>query len=357
MGPRQSGKTTLAKKVFPEYDYVSFEQPNIRSQVRMDPLGFLRGLQKNAIIDEVQRVPEILSYLQGILDDDTDQRRFILTGSNSLLLSSQVAQSLAGRTRLVYVLPLQYSEIPKAEKASDLSGTLFFGSYPRIFKEKLRPLEWYGDYYQTYVEKDLRSLIQIENLNSFDRFIRLAAGRCGQLLNYAQLAGDAGISQPTAKKWLSVLEASFIVFTLAPHFRNFSKRMIKSPKLYFYDTGLLAYLLRIQEPSQIDNHPLRGAIFENWVIVDYLKNFFNQGKEAPLYFWRDQHGHEVDLVIDKGAKLDLIEIKSGQTFHPEFLDQISWLGGLQKTHGGTLIYGGEESFSFQDHSIRSWRSL
>lgn len=357
IGPRQSGKTTLARNFFREYDYISFEDPDTRLRVQSDPKGFLRSIRRNCIIDEVQRFPEFLSYLQGILDDKSDPRKFVLTGSNSLLLSAKISQSLAGRARLLCVLPLQRDELPETERPQDIDTMLFCGSYPRIYDEKLEPTAWYGDYYQTYVEKDIRSLTHIENLAGFDRFVRLVAGRSGQLVNHSSLASDAGISSPTAKSWLSLLEASFICYTLQPHFRNFSKRIIKSPKVYFYDTGLLCYLLRIRDLKQLESHPLRGAIFENWVISEHFKNAFNLGREAPYYFWRDQHGHEVDLICDQGQILDLIEIKSGQTFHPDFLKNILWLGSLQGTHTGTLIYGGADSFEFKGYTIRSWDKL
>lgn len=358
IGPRQSGKTTLAKNFFPHHQYISLENPDTRTRIEMDPRGFLKSLKQSTILDEVQKFPDLLSYLQEILDDKNDPRQFILTGSNSLLLSEKISQSLAGRSRILTILPLQKKELPPQEWPENLDAFMWKGLYPRVYDEKLHARDWFADYYATYIEKDVRNLLQVDNLALFDRFVRLIAGRVGQLVNYSSLSNDVGISQPTANSWMAVMQASYIMFTLQPHFKNFSKRLIKSSKIYFYDTGLLCYLLRIESPMQLETHPLRGQIFENWVLINFYKNYFNQGKEAPLYFWRDQHGHEVDLVIDKGASLDLIEIKSSQTFNPVFLKNLQWLGGVQNKLGGTVIYGGDESFSInEDYTLKSWRDL
>ena len=354
LGPRQSGKTTLARSYFSDYAYVSFEDPDTRSRAQEDPRGFLKQLPARTIIDEVQRYPEFLSYLQGEIDKKNPDQRWVLTGSNSLLLSEKISQSLAGRSRILHMLPLLHTEIPKAQRPKDIDTAFFYGSYPRIFDEGLQPSQWYGDYFQTYVEKDIRQLIKLGDLNTFDRFVRLLAGRVGQLFNGASIGNDAGISAPTAKSWFSVLEASFITFSLQPHFKNFSKRLIKSPKIYFYDTGLICYLLRIREPEQLAQHPLQGAIFENWVVSETIKHAYNLGRDPDAYFWRDQTGHEIDLVLDQGLYLDLIEIKSGKTFDPSFCSNINWLNQLQKHQGGQVIYGGEESFMFKDIEVKSW---
>jgi len=357
LGPRQSGKTTLAKAQFKNYEYFSLEDPETRLRAISDPKRFLENIKNSAILDEIQNVPELLSYIQGILDEPNDERKFVFTGSNSLLLSERISQSLAGRTRILYVLPLERTEIPIEQSPTNINDALFLGGYPRPYDENLNITTWCGDYYQTYIQKDVRSLTNIGDLATFDRFVRLVAGRCGQLINASSIGGDAGITSPTVKHWLSILEASFITFSLQPHFRNFSKRVIKAPKIYFYDTGLLCYLLRIVEPAQLEVHPLRGAIFENWVIAEYIKNCYNRGVESPYYFWRDQHGHEVDLVADRGTHLELIEIKSGQTFQDKFLKNMEWLAKLQKHPGGKLIYGGEKSFTFEDFKIISWTSI
>jgi uncharacterized protein len=355
-GPRQSGKTTLCRKFFPEHAYRSLENPQIRLRASEDPQGFLQSIEGNVILDEIQNAPDLLSYLQEILDDPHDTRQFILTGSNSLQLSGSISQSLAGRTRILTLLPLSYPEIPAPFK-THIWTLLQTGQYPRVHHEGLSPENWYADYFQTYITKDVRSLLAVENLDHFIRFIRLAAGRVGQLVNHSSLASDAGITSPTAARWLSVLNASFITFTLQPHFKNFSKRITKAPKIYFYDTGLLCYLLRISSPGQLEDHPLRGFIFENWVIAEHFKACFNQGKEAPLYFWRDQHGHEVDLVIDEGTRLSFIEIKSSATFHEEYLTNLTWLSKLQGNEEGTLIYTGNESFPYKSYQVRSWREF
>ena len=357
VGPRQSGKTTLSKKLFPDYEYFSFESPDTQDMFEYDSRGFLEGIKGGAIFDEVQKVPKLLSYLQEILDDKNDIRKFILTGSNNLKLSHKVSQTLAGRTRILQVLPLQRSELPENKQKQTLDESIFYGSYPRIYDEDLDPVLWLGDYFQTYVEKDIRDTINIVNLRSFNNFIRLLAGRVGQVMSYNSLGGDAGVTQPTVKSWVSALETTFICFTLAPHFKNFNKRIIKAPKVYFYDTGLLCYLLRIKNIEQLKVHPLRGSIFENWVIVEYIKNYNNQGQEAPVYYWRDQHGHEVDLVIDEGEYLDLIEIKSSATFQKEFFKNINWLNDLQKRDVATCIYGGSKALNLGRKNVIPWSSL
>jgi hypothetical protein len=356
MGPRQSGKTTLSKKLFPDFEYYTFESPDLRSRVLSDPKSFLNALQ-SAVLDEVQKVPDLLSYLQEILDDPSDPRKLILTGSNNLLLHEKISQSLAGRTRIIELFPLQRDELPEEERIDGIYETLRFGGYPRIFDQNLNPTEWLEDYYRTYVERDVRLLLNVGDLNTFDRFVRLCAGRVGQLVNYDSLASDAGISQPTAKSWLSVLQASYICFLLEPHYRNFNKRMIKSPKLYFLDTGLLCYLLRIKSSDQIPSYPLIGSIFENWVISEIKKSFHHHGMEAPIYFWRDQHGHEVDLVVDQGNFLFCMEIKSGQTFQKSFLNSIAWLNKLQNRRSGACIYGGDKNFQINDIRVASWKDL
>jgi len=357
VGPRQSGKTTLCKKLFPQYEYYSFESPDIRDQFYFDSRGFLLNIKNNAIFDEGQKVPVLLSYLQDILDDPDDARKFILTGSNNLRLSNKVSQTLAGRTKILQLLPLQRDEITRDDQKQDIDSTLLFGSYPRIYNEKLDPSDWLGDYLQTYVEKDIRDTVNITDLRSFNNFLRLLAGRVGQIMSFNSLAGDAGITQPTVKKWVSALETTFVCFILQPHFRNFNKRITKAPKVFFYDTGLLCYLLRIKNTEQLRVHPLRGAIFENWIISEFLKSYSNRGEEAPLYFWRDQHGHEIDLVIDQGLFLDFFEIKSSMTFQKDFMKNIKWINKLQGSKKGNCIYGGEKKVSLGDTELIPWNSL
>lgn len=357
VGPRQSGKTTLARKFFKRFEYLSLENPDIALQARQDPRGFFGGIRSHVIIDEIQKVPELLSYLQEILDDQNDERRFVLTGSNNLKLHAQISQSLAGRTRILTILPFHQSELPMQANSDFFTKSCFQGGYPKIFQQSLNPTEWLSDYYQTYIEKDVRQVLNVGDLPSFDRFVRLCAGRIGQLVNFESLGNDAGVSQPTAKAWVGALETTFVCFRLEPHFKNFNKRLIKSPKLYFYDTGLLCYLLRVTTQEQIVQHPLRGMIFENFIISEIFKYFYNRGQEAPLYFWRDQHGHEVDLVVDKGVHLDLIEIKSGSTFNKEFIKNIEWLSKLQGDSINRCIYTGSRKTTFNGISILPWHEL
>lgn len=359
VGPRQSGKSTFARNLFPDYRYVSLEDPDWRRLALDDPRGFFSRISGSAVLDEVQRAPELLSYIQGILDEPGGQQRFVLTGSQNLLLLEKVSQTLAGRSRLFSLLPFSQRELEMNQVPRDPSfeRRLFTGGYPRLYAEGLDPTEWLAQYYATYVERDVRSVLAIGNLERFDRYVRLLAGRTGQLLNLSSLGNDAGISQPTAGSWLSLLKASFICLTLEPHFKNFGKRLIKSPKLYFYDTGLLCYLLRIRTLDHLMSHPLRGAIFENWVVTEKLKGFFNAGQEAPMYFWRDSNGHEVDLVLDRGTHLDPIEVKSGATFDPSFLDGLEYFAALQGRPGGELIYGGQESFVSRGVRVTSWQDV
>lgn len=360
IGPRQSGKSTLCRKVFPNYRYVSLEDLDHRQIAHEDPRRFLQ-FADNMIIDEVQRVPELLSYLQSIVDEPGNTRRFILTGSQQLLLMEKVSQSLAGRTFIFKLLPFSKQEIAAKNPNLSLENLMFTGGYPKIYDQDLTAQQWLSQYFQTYVERDVRELLNIGDLNSFQKFLSLCAGRIGSILNLSSLATDCGISQPTAKAWLSVLNTSFICYTLQPHFKNFSKRLIKSPKLYFYDTGLLCLLLRIRSAEDLWIHPMRGAIFENWVITEKIKSEFNQGLEPHFYFWRDVSGHEVDLVIDEGTSLFPVEIKSSQTFNSDFTKELTYLNRLQKKQSqiplGECIYAGDESFDFKDFRITSWKSL
>lgn len=363
IGPRQAGKSTLARMLFPSYPYVSLEDPDRQSLAQEDPRRFFQLHGDQIIIDEVQRVPQLLSYIQTLVDEPGNKRHFVLTGSNHLLLMQGVTQSLAGRTIVAKLLPLSKKEIAQDSQLGQmtLEDFLFTGGYPRIYDRKIPPQQWLQQYYLTYVERDVRSLLNISDLDLFQRFIRLCAARVGGLLNYSSLANDCGVSQPTASSWLSLLQTSFICFTLKPHFKNFSKRLIKSPKLYFYDTGLLCYLLQIQNAKSLLDHPLRGMIFENWVISEKIKSEYNEGREPAFYFWRDTKGHEVDLIQDQGTSLYPIEIKSSKTFHKDFVKGLDYLNVLQKIEGticrGECFYAGQESFGFKDYQIRSWSEV
>lgn len=353
VGPRQTGKTTLVRKLFPDYTYVLLEDLEVQKLAQEDPKSFFARYTGSLILDEVQKTPELLSYIQGIVDEPNNKQQFILTGSEHLLLSEKISQTLAGRVRLFTLLPLSLKEVP----GHSLEDYLFKGGYPRIYKQNLEPQGWLSSYYSTYVEKDIRSVANITNLDSFDRVIRLSAGRVGQLMDYSQISNDAGVSAPTVKSWISVLKATFICFTLQPHFKNFNKRIIKTPKLYFYDTGLLCYLLQIHSIKELVTHPLYGQIFENWIISEKLKSKLNQGLQPNFYFWRDQKGHEVDLIEDQAGILFPIEIKSSKTFHSHFLKNIEYLNDLQSGKKGELIYGGEDSYQFKDIKITSWSAI
>ena len=357
-GPRQAGKTTLARMAFPQKAYVSLENPDLRDWATQDPRNFLEKYREGAVLDEVQNCPPLFSYLQGVLDASPRPGRFILTGSQQFGLLSGITQSLAGRIAMVQLLPFTCREC-YAEQPPGLEATLFRGAYPPVLDRRLDPTLWYANYMQTYIERDVRKLINVRDLTSFQRFVRLCAGRTGQLLNLSQLGTEAGVTHNTAKAWLSILEASYIVFLLQPHHRNFNKRLIKTPKLYFYDTGLAAWLLSIRRAGQIETHPQRGALFENWVLSEMVKARFNLGLPSNLYFWRDRAGHEVDVLIETAAELVPVEIKSGHTVHNDaFAGLNHWLALAQpKQPRAWLIYGGREDHRQQDTRLLSWRHL
>lgn len=357
VGPRQSGKTTLAKKIFPQHAYLSLENPDTRLRALNDPRSFLSGLPEQSVLDEVQNTPELFSYIQEIVDDKKNRRRFVLTGSNSFQLNEKISQSLAGRIRIFTILPLTISELPASLISPNVDELLLKGLYPRIYDESLDASEWFDGYYQTYLQKDVKAIANVADMNQFDRFVRLCAGRAGCLTDYNAVASEVGVSQPTAVRWSSILESSFITFRLAPHFNNFGKRMIKSPKLYFFDTGLLCQLLRIRNVEQIESHPLRGAIFENFIIAECMKNFFSMGIQPALYFWRDQHGHEIDLIVEKGHQLVPVEIKSGATFHSDWLTNMEWFSKLQPGVNGFLVYGGSTLFTHRGVTAIPWNKL
>lgn len=355
-GPRQSGKTTLARAVFASKPYVSLEDPDVRRMALDDPRGFLARFPDGAVLDEVQRAPELLSYLQTRVDADGRMGLFLLTGSQQFGLLSGVTQSLAGRTAFVELLPFSIHELDRAGvRPSSLDEMLFTGGYPPLYDRSLGPRAWLSAYVTAYVERDVRQFLKVLDLDAFQRFVRLCAGRSGQILN-SSLATDCGITHNTAKAWISVLEASYILFQLRPHHANFRKRLVKSPKIYFYDTGLLCWLLGIQEPGQLAAHPLRGSIFETLVVSELMKTRFNLGERAALYFWRDSNGNEVDVIADLGLKLMPIEIKSGQTLNRDFftgLERWQALAG-DLAVAPALIYGGTETHSYRGVSVHGW---
>lgn len=325
-GPRQSGKTTLVRELFKEKPYVNLEHPGTREFAHSDPDAFLAQFTDGAVIDEIQRVPELTSYIQVIVDERKKNDLFVLTGSHQFSLREAVNQSLAGRTAILRLLPLSLPELAKGRTLPSLDELLWRGLYPRVHTESISPDQAYSDYFETYIERDLRQILQIKDLALFQRFVRLCAGRVGQLVNLNSLASDTGITQPTAREWLSVLESSFVIYRLSPWHSNIPKRYIKSPKLYFHDTGLAIWLSGVTESAQLHNHPLRGAFYENLVVSEALKHFENHGIHAPLMFFRDQTGNEIDLLIPRGAKHQPIEIKSGQTLSPAWLDRLKWFG-------------------------------
>ncbi len=341
VGPRQSGKTTLVKYVFSDKAYVNFENPDIKRYALEDPRGFLANYSNGAVFDEVQRVPEIFSYLQEILDDSPVNGLFILTGSNNFLLQENISQSLAGRVGYLNLLPLTLKEIN--EKSSTANQHIFKGGYPSLYSTATDPTLWYANYIRTYIERDVRLIKNITNLITFERFLRLCAGRIGQLLNMNNLASEAGVDNKTVQAWIGVLETSFVLFRLQPYHNNFNKRIVKMPKLYFYDTGLASALLGIQNSDQIDLHPFRGALFENLIVVDMLKTRFNKAKMGNLYFWRDSTGNEIDLLLDNASALTPIEIKSGQTVTDNYFKGLLYWNKITKQQGGYVVYGGNIS--------------
>jgi predicted AAA+ superfamily ATPase len=373
-GPRQSGKTTLVREAFPSHAYASLEEPDVREYALADPRGFLGQFADRVILDEVQRAPDLFSYIQSLVDRNDDPGRYILSGSQNFLLLRSIGQSLAGRSAILHLLPLSLAElqgrpplpldalgreIPGESQVPDLMEVLFRGFYPRIHDKGLDPSTWHSGYYQTYVERDVREVLNVGDIEAFGRFVRLCAGRNGQLLNLTSLANDCGITHTTARRWLSILEVSFLVLLLRPYHANFGKRLIKSPKLYFLDTGLLCYLLRIQSPEDLRLHGSRGAVFESFVVADLLKNFLNRGREADLYFWRDSTGHEIDLVIDRGRERVAVEIKSAQTVAEDFFAGIDFWRKLvgDPEAPSALIYGGSRSFRRSGVAVQSWSTL
>jgi predicted AAA+ superfamily ATPase len=359
LGPRQSGKTTLVKNFLKNFSYANLEDPEVREFATYDPKSFLKQLKRPVILDEIQRVPSLLSYIQVIVDANQSMGEFILTGSHQLKLQEVIAQSLAGRTGILNLLPLSITELKKAKiELGDFTEYAYKGFYPRIYKYNQRPSVAYSNYFQTYIEKDVRQLINIKNLNTFEKFIKLLAGRVAKLMDYSSLAGDVGVDTKTIKEWLSILEASFIVFKLPPFYQNFGKRMMKSPKYYFCDTGLLCYLLGIQNPKQILRDPLMGNIFENLMVIEVLKNRYNQGLSSNLYFYRDSNQVEIDLLLDFSRRFVLVEIKASSTFHRSLLHNFNLVEkSLPDIIQKILLYNGESKNLEPGSKIRNFMNL
>ncbi|MFC1770538.1 ATP-binding protein [Candidatus Margulisiibacteriota bacterium] len=379
VGPRQSGKTTLAKYLFPNYQYFSLENIDIRQRAESDPRGFLSDCGNRVILDEIQKVPELFSYLQQLVDDDQTPGQYILTGSQQFLLMEKISQSLAGRIATFHLYPFTMRELFECKPLSNpkemlltkeeclIDGSvnvyncIFTGLYPRIHDKKLTPRKWLEEYINTYVERDVRAMANIGDLRLFETFLKLCAGRSGQLINYAAISNACGVSQPTVKRWLTLLEISGLIFQLKPYYKNLNKRMIKTPKLFFIDTGLLCFLLSIRSPEELQYHPLFGNIFETFIISEIYKQFSCFGEQAPLYFWRDKTGNEIDLLIDIYPTVLPIEIKSSRTWNKDFKAGILKWFSLSKAakKRGLVLYDGEQIVDKKGEitSLPWWRFL
>ena len=358
-GPRQSGKTTLVQATFPNLPYVSLEEPDIRQIALTDPRGFLANYTEGAVLDEVQHAPELFSYIQSLVDGDRNIQ-FVLTGSSNFLLMEKISQTLAGRTAILHLLPFSIAELkPNIPAFERYESLIYKGQYPRIYDRDIAPRDFYPSYIQTYVEKDVRLMKNIGNINTFIRFVQLCAGRTGQLVNYAGLASDAGISPNTAKAWLSILESSYIVYQLAPYHRNFNKRIVKSSKLYFYDTGLACSLLGIRDEEQVALHYMKGALFENLVINEFIKASIHRGEQPKTYFWQNNQGKEIDCLLVDGEKALPIEIKAGKTMSNSYFTNLQYwrkLAGAPDDYGH-VVYGGEQTLKTSYGQFTSWRDL
>lgn len=358
-GPRQSGKTVLSRACFPEYDYVNLENPDTFDEAKSDPRYFLTRHKKGIIIDEVQRLPELFSYIQTISDESGRTGEYILTGSQNFLLSAKIAQSLAGRVFVSHLLPFSFAELKETGYWDNQPEKLMVkGFYPRIYDKDIAPERYYPSYIQTYIERDVRQIVNVSNLHLFQKFMKLAAGRIGQLLNYSNFANELGVDLKTVKSWFSILETSFVVFFLQPYYKNFSKRLVKTPKMYFHDTGLACNLLGIKTRDDLQQHWAKGALFENFVIADMMKNCYSRAQIPPLYFWRDNTGNEVDCLIDSGMIAKSVEIKSSTTIHPDFFKGLQFyeeLSGIgpQNTF---LVYGGDKDSKRREANILSWKN-
>ena len=354
-GPRQSGKTTLCRNLFKGYRYVSLEDPDLRQFAENDPKGFLEEYNYHVIIDEVQNVPHLFSYIQGIVDENKQAGQFILTGSQNFLLLEKISQSLAGRTYIFHLLPFSYAEL-KSKYKQDMLHHIFNGGYPSIYDRQILTNDFFPSYIQTYIERDVRSILNIKDLNTFSIFLKYCAGRTGHLFNASAIAVELGIDYKTIQRWLSVLESSFIVYRLYPWHVNFNKRIVKTPKFYFYDTGLACYLLGIRSAEELNLHYAKGALFENYIISECLKNKRNQGQNDTLYFWRNNTGNEVDLLFDLGQRLKIVEIKSSKTINDNFFKGLNYFEKHQENYilEKYIVYGGDISRRQYETQVLAW---
>jgi len=359
-GPRQSGKTTLLKAIFPDWGYVSLEEPDMREFASTDPRGFIEAYPRGIILDEVQRVPELFSYIQTHIDNLGEQGIYVMTGSFNFGVMEGVSQSLAGRVAILELLPFSFSELEHAGRLPDtIEEFMFTGAYPRIYDMNLEPSQWYSNYVVTYLERDVRQIKNVTDLSTFQRFLKMCAARSGQILNLSALGNDCGITHNTAKSWLSILQAGYIVYLLRPHYKNFNKRLIKSPKLYFYDSGLLSYLLGISSSDILKVHAHRGHIFETWAVSELLKGRMNRGLKENIYFWRDNVGHEIDCIVDQGDKLLPLEIKAGKTVTKDFFKGLHYYTELSKdmVTQPTVVYAGSADQPRKEGNVLSWKSF
>lgn len=359
IGPRQAGKTTLARYLLPNYQYVNLESPQTRSLADEDPIAFFSQLQERVIIDEIQRVPKLLSYLQVIVDEKKINGQFVITGSHQLQLKEAITQSLAGRTGVLTLLPLSLNELSShGIEFEHFSDYIYSGFMPRVYDQNQRATQAYSNYYQSYVERDVRQLINLKNVSVFEKFIKLIAGRVGQIMDFSSLANDVGVDTKTIKHWISILEASFILFKLSPYFENFGKRVIKSPKYYFCEIGLLTFLLGIEKKEQIIRDPLVGSLFENLIVCEYLKMRLNEGKLPNLYFFRDSNGNEADLIISEGRELTLMEIKSSATYQKDFFQKLEKIKGYdEKIKKIQVVYSGENIFLNENKKFVNFKDI
>lgn len=360
-GPRQSGKSTLCRHLFPKKNYVNLESPDVRRFALEDPRGFLAQYPDGAILDEIQRTPDLPSYLQPMIDEDPEPGKWILTGSQNFALLESVNQSLAGRSAVLSLLPLSLDEISEFPTPPEtLDEVLFTGGYPRIYDKKLSPSQWLASYVATYIERDVRSISNVGDLTTFQRFVGLCAGRTGQMINYSNLASDAGISQPTAKAWMSILEASYIVFLQPAYSTNLRKRLVKMPKLHFYDTGLVCWLLGLRSADQLTTHPLRGSIFESWVASEIVKHRVHSGESPGLFYYRDHRGVEADLILEHADRIVVGETKAGQTVTSDLLSPVNNVAqvlGVTKSTEKVVVFGGKDRQQRSDALILPWHEI
>lgn len=359
IGPRQAGKTTLVKSSFPNKPYYSLENPDVRNFAIDDPRGFLQTMPKGAILDEVQRVPQLFSYLQEILDNSSEKGLFILTGSNNFLLQENISQTLAGRVAYLNLLPFTANELKLVNLLPETDeDVLFNGFYPPIFDQNINPIDWMPNYIKTYIERDVRQIKNVTDLLIFEKFMRVLAGRTGQELNLTDICNEVDVSLKTIQSWIGILENSFIIYLLKPFHQNYNKTIVKRPKIYFYDTGLVCSFLRISNTSQLESHPLKGPIFETMIVIELVKKFTNIGINPPLFYWRDKTGHEIDVIVDNDGNITPIEIKSSKTINTAFFKHIKYWNNLSGNDNSIVFYSGEQEQQRSDGTlITNWQNI